>query len=668
MNADQRRPRLDSTGLVLGEQRVPLHSGSVDYFRLSRRAWRPALESLKQLGVRLVDTVVPWSVHERARGELDFGHDNPRLDLAGFLDLAEECGLFAIVRLGPFSTADLAFGGIPERVVWSEPCQARSPSGAPVMVPSLPLAFPAPSLASRAFQEEAALWLAAAADQIASRTWPDGPVVLSYVEPELAVPLGSGSRNGDYHPDAIAQYRRFLRQRYGTRESLRRSHRNPGVSFETVAPPALLDTAEPDALAPHLDWSEFQDAELEAATYRFRAVLDRHGLGAIPKACSVPRARSSADPVRLSRVVDLVTLARPLRAPEREPSRAAREVTALATRAAQRGVPPVASLSAGFSAATPPFPESEDAFAALTALAYGVRGLDVHLAVQRDRWIGGPIDVRGRARPSADFWRRLLGALDRTRFHELERRTSVHLVVPRITERLAGLCRVVHSPLLGALGPDADAALELLEGELDPTRGALLDTERFLSTVESALEAARVPFAHFGAESLERALEGSAWVIVPCPGALDPMLTAKIGERVLASGKISVGPHPPERDELMRPSNARLPALSHPAVPLLLPGDPADLTELIRTTATGLGLHRLESAPIAVRTTLHVDSDGRPRVLFVLNPSHQDVEAVAHAPSATAAADALTGEPRAIDDGRVTVQLRARTAMMLSLS
>ena len=65
--------RLSPYGVELGGRAVPLLAGSVHYYHLARRYWRPALEELKSLGARLVDTYVPWGVHEKSAGKYDFG-------------------------------------------------------------------------------------------------------------------------------------------------------------------------------------------------------------------------------------------------------------------------------------------------------------------------------------------------------------------------------------------------------------------------------------------------------------------------------------------------------------------------------------------------------------------------------------------------------------------
>src|SRR6266566_1236983 len=150
-------------GIVVGDELVPLYSGSVHYWRLEREAWRAAIVETKKLGVRLIDTYVPWGVHETAPGEADFGEKDPRLDVVAFLRLVQELGLYAIVRPGPHINAELTCFGIPERVIWDPSCQARSPTNSPVMLPMLPVSFPVPSYASEAFHDEVARYFEALA-------------------------------------------------------------------------------------------------------------------------------------------------------------------------------------------------------------------------------------------------------------------------------------------------------------------------------------------------------------------------------------------------------------------------------------------------------------------------------------------------------------------------
>src|SRR5690606_11797948 len=129
------RPSLLPRSRCLGEEIVPLRSGSVHYSRLSPSDWPRALRAVRRLRRSLIDVAVPWSVHESTRGVFDFGEGDRRLDLRRFIELCGEHGLRCLLHPGPAVGAELTCLGIPERVVWDPRCQARSPSGKPLVLP-----------------------------------------------------------------------------------------------------------------------------------------------------------------------------------------------------------------------------------------------------------------------------------------------------------------------------------------------------------------------------------------------------------------------------------------------------------------------------------------------------------------------------------------------------
>jgi beta-galactosidase len=665
-------PKLTRGGIRLGDELVPLLSGSLHYWRLPRNVWRPALVELRKLGTRFVDTYLPWNAHEVARGVFDFGRKDPRLDVRHFLNLASEVGLFVIARPGPHVNAELTHFGIPERVVWDDACQARSAARGRVILPMPPVAFPVPSYSSAAFHAEAATWLESVAREIAPLAWPAGPVALVQVDNEGSLYFRDGPYDQDYHPDAIAQYRRYLRRRYGSEAMLRAAHRDPNATFDALEPPSELDATTADELPRHLDWAEFQEASIEAALYRFGAVLKKHGLGHLPMFHNMPLAEGATplDIARLEHAVDFVALDYYHHASETIRAEIARRTTGIAVRSAVRDVPAFAAeMGAGFAPYFPPLRESDNEFSALSALAYGLRGLNIYMAVCRDRWIGGPIDSTGRPRPSSEFWKNLFSALGRTKFHELTRRAAVCLVVPRAFERLV---RVTHAfevvpPTAFALGGHG-AELGGLEGELDPTSGATVAAERFLTSLERILERKRVPFAVVRDDILGNLPAPTRWSIVVCAGSMDERLTALIGDRQLRNVPISVGPLGPERDQAMRPSRARLPTIQGGAVPSCLSAEPRALEAAVDAAVQALGIDTLPAEPDVIHSTVHHDEQGRARVLFVINASREPVEALAVAPGARSARDALTLEKVLVTGEHVVLPVPGRTVRMLELS
>ena len=85
-------------------------SGAIHYFRVPKEDWYHSLYNLKALGFNTVETYVPWNMHEPTEGTFDFEGD---LDIGRFLQIAQDLGLYAIVRPSPFICSEWEFGGLP---------------------------------------------------------------------------------------------------------------------------------------------------------------------------------------------------------------------------------------------------------------------------------------------------------------------------------------------------------------------------------------------------------------------------------------------------------------------------------------------------------------------------------------------------------------------------
>src|SRR5262249_16999815 len=186
------------------------------YWRHAPEHWAPCLDAMRAMGLRIVDTYIPWGVHETGQGQgaFDFGERFGRLDVARFMRLCFERDLFVVARPGPHINAELTYFGLPERVVWDPQCQARTPRGNPVILPIVPTAFPVPSYASDAFHDETALWFEAVGRVLAPLQYPKGPIVMWQIGNEGALYFRDGPYDQDYHPDAVRLFRTVLRGKY----------------------------------------------------------------------------------------------------------------------------------------------------------------------------------------------------------------------------------------------------------------------------------------------------------------------------------------------------------------------------------------------------------------------------------------------------------------------
>lgn len=660
-------------GIRVGHETVPLLAGTAHYWRLEPETWRPALEAVRGLGLKLVDTYVPWGVHERGTGDFDFGRVDPKLDIVRFVKLAGELGLYVIVRPGPHINAELTCFGIPERVIWTKECQAVSAGGKPVALPVPPLAFPVPSYASEAFHAEARVWFDAVGKELAPLIWPNGPIVLLQVDNEGAMYFRDGVYDQDYHADALAHYRAFLKDKYDRVEVLRDVLGDPGATFFNVEPPRRFNAQSKRDLARHLDWAEFQEELIAGAFKRYRAAMEQAGLGGVPTSHNLPlsEAATPLDPRRVGEAVELLGLDYYHGASPPQRTEIARRTSELDVRSAAREHPAFAcELGAGYPPFFAPLSEGDNAFTALTALAYGLRGYNLYMAVERDRWINAPIDPKGRVRPSAAAWERLTRALVRLRFNELVRRTPVHVLLPRSLRRLA---RVMHAfgPLSAALfqvlGGSAEDAC--FEDEIGLGAPPAVETDQFVQLVERTLDAAGIPYAFSSDDVARHSFKHARWTIVACPGALEPELVERIVKARERERGVTVGPHAPVADASFRPLAEPPRFVDDPLapVPALLPFDEAAIARAVAEAQVRLALPTIAVAPADIRVTLHEDERGTPRVLFVINATPDTIDAKVAAAGAFEAEDVLDGARFRANVGSFELPVAARSVRMLEL-
>jgi beta-galactosidase len=589
------------------------------------------------MGLRLVDTYVPWGVHETAPRQYDFGEADPRLDVARFLELAHELDLRCVLRPGPHINAELTLFGLPEWVVWAEEHQARTPGGHPVILPMVPRAFPVPSYASRAFLRETERWYRAVGARLSRFRWPDGPIVLVQVDNEGALYFRDGLCDQDYHPDSLHDFREFLRSKYGDSMSLRTAWVDERVTFESAQPPRRAAVPVTQALGRFMDWAEFQETLLSSAMGTMARALMASGFGGLPTSHNLPIAHSATplDPDRLS-AIDLVGIDYYHRANPDDHKVIARRTTELAARCEDTACPAFAAeMGAGFPLFFPPLDESDSLYTLMSALAYGLRGFNLYMAVERDRWIGAPVDALGRPRPMADKVARLVSAIDRFQVLALRRRAVVRLVVPRGLRRLA---RATHAfgPLSPALFHTLGAGWgeSLLEHQAMP---AVVSAEEAMAVFEEALHVRGVPFAWASGETWN---EGTRWVVCACAGSLSSRVLSGLRAARKAGAVVTLAPHAPTLDEAWRPLAAAEDVSDFEVV-----GSPssAQAQALVERRIDVLGLDAWPVSPSSLYVCVHEDSAGKARVVFAMNPTSAPAVARVSIAGVVSLVDALDG-------------------------
>ncbi len=90
----------------------PFHffSGEIHPYRIPPEYWQDRLQMIKAMGMNSVSIYMFWNVHEPYPGIYNF---EGNADIAGFIKLAQNEGLWVLLRPSPYVCAEWEFGGYP---------------------------------------------------------------------------------------------------------------------------------------------------------------------------------------------------------------------------------------------------------------------------------------------------------------------------------------------------------------------------------------------------------------------------------------------------------------------------------------------------------------------------------------------------------------------------
>jgi beta-galactosidase len=101
---------VNDTAFILDGKPFQIISGEMHYPRIPKEAWRQRMKMAKAMGINTIGTYAFWNVHEPERGKFDFSGNN---DIAEFVKIAKEEGLWVVLRPSPYVCAEWEFGGYP---------------------------------------------------------------------------------------------------------------------------------------------------------------------------------------------------------------------------------------------------------------------------------------------------------------------------------------------------------------------------------------------------------------------------------------------------------------------------------------------------------------------------------------------------------------------------
>lgn len=282
----------------LDDRPLLLQAGEFHYFRTSPDQWEHRLGLLKAAGFNAVASYIPWRWHEPAEGHFDLdGHGHPWRNLAGFLDLASEMGLFIIARPGPYIMAETINEGIPDWVFSHYPQVACvDQHGRPQNIVS----YLHPD-----FLACAARWLRAVLGVLAPRQITrGGPIVLVQLDNEMG--MMHWVRNIlDINPDTLDRFAAWLRETYGERLA----ERYPSADLLAVLRQGITQAQSPQAARTVEDYRRFFRDYLREYAALLLAEARRNGLE-VPAVINVHGFANGGKtfPIGLSQLVEAMEL------------------------------------------------------------------------------------------------------------------------------------------------------------------------------------------------------------------------------------------------------------------------------------------------------------------------------------------------------------------------
>lgn len=112
----------DSTFLLDGKP-LQMISGEMHCYRIPEQYWRSRMKMAKAMGLNTIGTYVFWNAHEPVQGQYDFTGNN---NIAEFVKIAKEEGLWVIMRPSPYACAEWEFGGYPWWLLKDKDLKVRS--------------------------------------------------------------------------------------------------------------------------------------------------------------------------------------------------------------------------------------------------------------------------------------------------------------------------------------------------------------------------------------------------------------------------------------------------------------------------------------------------------------------------------------------------------------
>lgn len=387
--------------VLIGKEEYRLNSAEIHYFRVSKKYWSVCFERIKKAGFKIISTPIPWNLHEISVGEFDFnGETDSRTDLVVFLELAREFGFKVILKIGPYIGAEWENGGYPDFVLENQDLLARDPQGNVVTISEQRefQKIALPSFDHPSFKNHYKRYINALNEVLKHYIYPKGPVIVIQLGRKTSLNFFADPFQLDYNSYIIqSRYPAFLKEKYIEIKKLKSAYQIKSKNFEEIQPPKDMEIRKPAELLRFLDWIDFKRGLISNYLLNLKEVI----------------ASSQVSPLFFTDTFwedDLASSEWP--SLQKESLFAGVEVNwfkdyaeyswHLRSFAGSASFPWAIEFRNGAPALNPqekkkylPLGTQELKFILVTSLAFGIKGFNHTMFVERSHWYGSPLAEEG---------------------------------------------------------------------------------------------------------------------------------------------------------------------------------------------------------------------------------------------------------------------------------
>ena len=102
---------LSKSSFLLDGKPFQIISGEMHPARIPKEYWRHRIQMAKAMGCNTIAAYIFWNYHEQKEGVFDFTTENR--NIAEFIKICQQEGMWVLLRPGPYVCAEWDFGGLP---------------------------------------------------------------------------------------------------------------------------------------------------------------------------------------------------------------------------------------------------------------------------------------------------------------------------------------------------------------------------------------------------------------------------------------------------------------------------------------------------------------------------------------------------------------------------